>query len=58
MITSFALTDLALEDLDHGTSEPLEQLAGDLVLMSKEVSALVDALMDALGGEMNPEVDE
>ncbi|WP_408601254.1 recombination-associated protein RdgC [Pseudomonas sp. PLMAX] len=58
MITSFALTDLALEDLDHGTSEPLEQLAGDLVLMSKEVSALVDALMDALGGELNPEVDE
>lgn len=57
MISSFALTDLALEDLDHGTFEPLEQLAGDLVLMSKEVSSLVDALMDALGGEINPGVD-
>lgn len=58
MISSFALTDLALEDLDHGTSEPLEQLAGDLVLMSAEVKKLVEALMDAFGGEAEAEADD
>ena len=51
MIKGFALSDLAMEDLDAGTGEPLEILQANLVLMGSEVSQLLQALLDVLGGE-------
>jgi len=51
MIKDFSLTDLALEDLDAGNGEPLEILAGNLILMGSEVASLMTDLLTVLGGE-------
>jgi recombination associated protein RdgC len=50
MIKDFNLEDGALADIDQGTGEPLEQLAGDLILMRSEVASLLADLLKALGG--------
>lgn len=50
-IKSVVLSDTVLTDLDHGSGEPLEELAGDLVLMGAEVRELLKELISALGGE-------
>lgn len=51
MIKDFSLTDEALKDLDQGNGEPLEMLAGNLVLMQAEVADLLKDLLNVLGGE-------
>lgn len=58
MIKEFALSDVAMADLDAGTGEPLELLQGDMVLMSDEVNKLLENLLKALGGEASGEENE
>jgi DNA recombination-dependent growth factor C len=50
-LKSWVLSATALVDVDHGTGEPLEELAGDLVFMGAEVRDLLKELLAALGGE-------
>jgi recombination associated protein RdgC len=50
-LKSWVLSPTALVDVDHGTGEPLEELAGDLVFMGTEVRELLKELLAALGGE-------
>ncbi|WOF82197.1 recombination-associated protein RdgC (plasmid) [Pseudomonas sp. FeN3W] len=51
MIKDFSLSEKTLADIDQGNGEPLEQLAGDIVLMRNEVNDLLNSLLNVLGGE-------
>jgi len=57
MIKAFSLSEIAMQDLDAGTGEPLEILQADVVLMSDEVNKLVESLLQVLGGEAKGEPD-
>jgi recombination associated protein RdgC len=50
-LKSWVLSATSLTDVDHGTGEPLEELAGDLIFMGTEVRELLKGLLAALGGE-------
>lgn len=56
MIKAFALSDVAMNDLDAGSGEPLEILQADVVLMTDEVNKLLVGLLKVLGGEAQGEL--
>lgn len=57
MIKEFSLSDVALNDLDVGNGEPLEILQADIILMAAEVNALLNNLLNSLGGEADGHSD-
>lgn len=50
-IKSLVFSERVLMDLDHGSGEPLEELAGDLTLMASEVRDLVEKLFQVIDSE-------
>ncbi|KQN61951.1 recombination-associated protein RdgC [Pseudomonas sp. Leaf58] len=55
MIKEFTLSEIAMADHDSGGGEPMEILQADVILMAAEVNALLEHLLNSLGGEASGE---